>query len=305
MPNRKPWLGFTLIELLVVIAIIAILAAILFPVFAQAREKARQASCTSNMKQLTLAMIMYAQDFDETNTPGGFETVGPGNAVASGGTNCSGVVDGGANLVNNNGMCQYSDVPYAHCWGWACVSSDGAASFGARIYPYVKSYAVFTCPSANNSATNGNASLWSPSTSQFVTDTARQKPLSYTYQADFAMQPEAAVDVPAERAILFETGRIRAGFDADYGQDPVYYRSSRWADWYNPHSGGSVVGFSDGHVKYYRLDATGPGSSSTVLGLTTWGLPYGNMCANPPQPGMFWWRKVPATEDGNGGPPCP
>ncbi|RZM10951.1 MAG: prepilin-type N-terminal cleavage/methylation domain-containing protein, partial [Pedobacter sp.] len=58
--------GFTLIELLVVIAIIAILAAILFPVFAQAREKARQASSLSNIKQLGLAMQMYIQDNDET-----------------------------------------------------------------------------------------------------------------------------------------------------------------------------------------------------------------------------------------------
>ena len=57
--------GFTLIELLVVIAIIAVLAAILFPVFAKAREKARQASCASNLKQLALAGLMYAQDNDE------------------------------------------------------------------------------------------------------------------------------------------------------------------------------------------------------------------------------------------------
>ena len=58
--------GFTLIELLVVIAIIAILAAILFPVFARAREKARQSSCMSNLKQMGLAILMYAQDYDET-----------------------------------------------------------------------------------------------------------------------------------------------------------------------------------------------------------------------------------------------
>ena len=61
--------GFTLIELLVVIAIIAILAAILFPVFAQARAKARQAACLSNLKQLGIAVMQYTQDYDETIVP--------------------------------------------------------------------------------------------------------------------------------------------------------------------------------------------------------------------------------------------
>jgi len=72
--NRR---GFTLIELLVVIAIIAILAAILFPVFARAREKARQTSCLANVKQIGLGMLMYAQDYDESMPRGSAVTWNP------------------------------------------------------------------------------------------------------------------------------------------------------------------------------------------------------------------------------------
>jgi prepilin-type N-terminal cleavage/methylation domain-containing protein len=72
--KRKDQSGFTLIELLIVIAVIAIIAAILFPTFAQAREKARQTACLSNLHQIGLANEMYTQDYDETFpwSPGGF-----------------------------------------------------------------------------------------------------------------------------------------------------------------------------------------------------------------------------------------
>lgn len=102
--------GFTLVELLTVIAIIAILASILFPVFAQAREKARQSSCLSNQKQIAMAIMMYAQDFDETYPLYSF---GAGTAG---------------------------------CLGY--FGLDGPR-WADMIFPYVKSRQVFDCPDAN------------------------------------------------------------------------------------------------------------------------------------------------------------
>src|SRR5260370_38621050 len=85
MRRVHPARGFTLIELLVVIAIIAILAAILFPVFAQAREQARKTACLSHAKQIGIALTMYRQDWDsrgpfggwEAGPQGQFNTIGP------------------------------------------------------------------------------------------------------------------------------------------------------------------------------------------------------------------------------------
>lgn len=111
--------GFTLIELLVVIAIIAILAAILFPVFARARENARRASCQSNLKQVGLGLMQYTQDYDErlprSRTDNIALPAGPGGTPA-------------ANPAATN-------VP------WHFI-----------IQPYVKSFQLFKCPS--NTATN-------------------------------------------------------------------------------------------------------------------------------------------------------
>jgi prepilin-type N-terminal cleavage/methylation domain-containing protein/prepilin-type processing-associated H-X9-DG protein len=100
--------GFTLIELLVVIAIIAILAAILFPVFAQAREAARKASCLSNEKQIGTAFMMYTQDYDER-----------------------------ANINTWNGN-TFGDTP-----GPGQINQI----FVERLQPYTKNYGVFVCPS--------------------------------------------------------------------------------------------------------------------------------------------------------------
>lgn len=104
--------GFTLIELLVVIAIIAILAAILFPVFARARENARRASCQSNLKQLALGVMQYTQDYDET-----YPMAGNAGRVINGVT-----------------------MSYA----------TGARYWPRDIYPYIKSAQVFYCPSSSD-----------------------------------------------------------------------------------------------------------------------------------------------------------
>ncbi len=119
--------GFTLIELLVVIAIIAILAAIMFPVFAQAREKARQTSCLSNVKQETLGLLMYVQDYDETwprndDCANGGTVALPG--VPSTAIGCNGGSDG--NQWGNR-------INHYKWWWWT--------------YPYTKNNQIMFCPS--------------------------------------------------------------------------------------------------------------------------------------------------------------
>ncbi len=114
--------GFTLIELLVVIAIIAILAAILFPVFARAKEQAKKASCMSNMKQIGLAMMMYAGDYDDVFMHNG----------------------------NPRWYPQGEPYPYPHTWYYGWV---------ALYEPYVKNAQLAVCPS---DSTKGNPDGWPP-----------------------------------------------------------------------------------------------------------------------------------------------
>ena len=276
MLNKKNSSGFTLIELLVVIAIIAILAAILFPVFAQAREKARQAACVSNVKQISLAFTMYAQDYDETYVHAGFLPW----------FNYS---DNGSQITSNQ--------PYVGCKGWPCVLPDGRATFAARLMPYINNYEIWKCPSANNGSTNGPG--WYPSAARFTVG-AGQKAISYWYNVSFSAFSLAGVDEPANRAFLGETGRVRAGYDLNSGRDG-YARVSKWSDFYRPHAGGTNLGFADGHAKYYNDKGFGPGTDVTDAGRDQRGLPHGNVCANPPQPGIIEFRLVTATDTDDSG----
>jgi prepilin-type N-terminal cleavage/methylation domain-containing protein/prepilin-type processing-associated H-X9-DG protein len=119
--SRRRNKGFTLIELLVVIAIIAILAAILFPVFARARENARRTSCLSNVKQFSLGLMQYTQDYDERYPRAYFD----------------------------------SDDPTAPPGGkWVSPASGKTRWFWQQIvYPYTKSTQIFVCPSQSRFAT--------------------------------------------------------------------------------------------------------------------------------------------------------
>jgi prepilin-type N-terminal cleavage/methylation domain-containing protein/prepilin-type processing-associated H-X9-DG protein len=211
---RKTRPGFTLIELLVVIAIIAILAAILFPVFARARENARRASCQSNMKQLGLAMIQYSQDYDEKfpdlNGPLGSDYL-PNRTtpVAS---------VGGLNYFATNG--NYWD-------GWA-----------SRIYPYVKSEQVYLCPSNQYDAYKVNYGL--PAN---CTDTAGN--LVGYFANGGQGQALARFVQPAESMMI---GEKSGGGGDQYIMDANYYMVA------SPHFDGGNICYVDGHVKFAKVE---------------------------------------------------
>jgi prepilin-type N-terminal cleavage/methylation domain len=212
---RRSGLGFTLIELLVVIAIIAILAAILFPVFAQARAKARQTACLSNQKQIGTALMIYAQDFDET-LPGNHNA----NAEALGLE--LGFMDPGS--VRN----------------WA-----------KSLMPYVKNLAVWECPQAeprnltaspqyNYSFTSGagNTNLY---LNGIVADRA------------LAVIPNPAdIIFVHETSVLTRTCQVRPRVTAI---GATTYTEANTPTYDYIHNAGANLLFCDGHAKWQKKTA--------------------------------------------------
>jgi prepilin-type N-terminal cleavage/methylation domain-containing protein/prepilin-type processing-associated H-X9-DG protein len=208
--------GFTLIELLVAIAVIAILAAILFPVFAHAREKARQLTCLSNLKQIGTAILMYANDYDE-RYPGGPE-FGPFLWVPGPGGSWEGMTGKQGNQI----------VPIA------------PKSVPLRLMPYLKSISVFLCPSdpdANRSGT-GSDGLPKGGRGSYLHHNGLCTGVSWP------KYPKGAPSNPGQPLSLAAVSRpelLQMAWD--------------WSNWYHHTSvekGGMWVNvcFVDGHVKF-------------------------------------------------------
>jgi len=216
MSNRR---GFTLIELLVVIAIIAILAAILFPVFAQAREKARQTSCLSDLKQIGLAFKMYVQDYDERWPQS--DPLPNGACCSPGQTGQVGVDFGFGGWISN----------------------------GLRAY--TKDQAIYICPDVN---VNGFPDPWSNGGTATLNG-SQNFSYAFNYKSDYGAK-EAAFQEPASALIMADSAT--AWWDCPYENTGCGWRSRDWlwhtqknyllTEWHTQKNNGI---FEDGHAKSF------------------------------------------------------
>jgi prepilin-type N-terminal cleavage/methylation domain-containing protein len=212
MSHRTHKSAFTLIELLVVIAIIAILAAILFPVFAQAREKARAASCLSNNKQIALAAMQYIQDYDET-----FMNQAPNKVT---GTN------DGYPILNSG------------------IAGADAFNYKDELLPYTKNEQIWICPT---NIPNGSLRTAPPNIGYHMNGNVilpNGLPIAgIVAPASLFFMRESG------RGYVFNRAYLRP--IPGYCDDVVAYEQGSSAN-YMPHTLGYNLPFCDGHAKWYK-----------------------------------------------------
>jgi len=220
---RKPN-GFTLIELLVVIAIIAILAAILFPVFARAREKARQASCLSNVKQLCLATHMYAADYD------GY--VYPFNGRPTDGA-----------FVN------FPEPIPDPC---PTVPEDIAAQYlRAAFHPYIKNEGIFFCPSDSKARQCTNR-LTIPNTVGYIDNQYNHYYTSYRWNNTTGLLDATAMQAVVSGPLTGTEVEVGPAKIQAWAEDIVVHRDANVGVF--SASYGKNIGYRDGHVKFEFLE---------------------------------------------------
>jgi len=225
--------GFTLIELLVVIAIIAILAAILFPVFAQAREKARQSTCLSNCKQIGLGIMMYADDYDESYPAAMYLGPWPGTKTSD---------SPGENYYTTN------------------FTVGGPAKYATwmdAVYSYTKNRKIFECPNVKGAAGYSTNVYITPivSTTTWINPTVTMnsfpKPSETVFCCD-AYVYTGDVDGASRNITLSINGPYFIN-----GSEAAYDKLAR-------HLVGVNYTLADGHSKYYKR-FQGPASGANTL----------------------------------------
>ena len=267
--------GFTLIELLVVIAIIAILAAILFPAFARARENARRASCQSNLKQLGLGWQQYLQDYDGRNPWM--------DATDANGTNAAPSYD---SCYGKGNSCDNFRTAAGKEWAVPGAStrfatnnypvSSGNIGWSDEIYPYIKSEQIYKCPSqtkwntANNNYDSFSGYAMNPYYSAITVGSVGGQ---YFPNTHVRMGTDTQVTSTSLKILLVETyvprayGRYAAFPSYGYGDIPDIPVNNYYFPTVTPkearHLGGLNYLFYDGHVKWLtkwsggRTDNTG------------------------------------------------